>query len=149
MEYRVVGIDVAKETLDIALSDGTLLNHKQFENTQKGHLQLETWLRNQEAANAHICMEATGQYGDRVAEHLYSQGFFVSVVNPARIKHYGNSKLRRNKTDKADAQLIAEYFRSGRRPRRPSRQRANGQSASLLLSIIKTLFLGCPPHPGI
>jgi transposase len=28
---------------------------------------------------------------------------------PARIKHYGNSKLRRNKTDKADAQLIAEY----------------------------------------
>ena len=33
----------------------------------------------------------------------------MSVVNPARIKHYASSKLRRNKTDKADAELIAEY----------------------------------------
>ena len=33
----------------------------------------------------------------------------MSVVNPARIKAYASSKLRRNKTDKADAQLIAEY----------------------------------------
>jgi transposase len=31
------------------------------------------------------------------------------VVNPARIKHYGESKLHRNKTDKADAALIAEF----------------------------------------
>ena len=38
-----------------------------------------------------------------------NQGWQVSVVNPARIKAYANSKLRRNKTDKADAQLIAEY----------------------------------------
>jgi transposase len=54
-------------------------------------------------------MEATGQYGNDLAEYLYQQGWKVSVVNPARIKAYGNSKLRRNKTDKADAQLIAEY----------------------------------------
>ena len=33
----------------------------------------------------------------------------VSVVNPARIKRYGESKLHRNKTDKADAFLIAEF----------------------------------------
>jgi transposase len=109
MEQRVLGIDVAKETLDVALSDGVRLNYDQFVNTQKGHEELEQWLRKQTDSRVHVCLEATGQYGDGVAEYLFAQGFPVSVVNPARIKHYGNSKLRRNKTDKADAQLIAEY----------------------------------------
>lgn len=109
MEQRVLGIDVAKETLDIALSDGIHLNHGQFANTQKGHEQLEQWLRKQSDSSVHVCLEATGQYGEGVSEFLFAHGFTVSVVNPARIKHYGNSKLRRNKTDKADAQLIAEY----------------------------------------
>jgi transposase len=54
-------------------------------------------------------MEATGQYGEKAATHLFMQEHDVSVVNPARIKAYGNSKLRRNKTDKADSYLIAEY----------------------------------------
>jgi transposase len=109
MEPQVLGIDVAKATLDIALSDGFRLQHGQFANTEKGHMQLECWLKEHSAASVHVCMEATGQYGDRIAEYLFSRGFPVSVVNPARIKHYANSKLRRNKTDKADAQLIAEY----------------------------------------
>lgn len=109
MEQRVLGIDVAKDTLDIAFFDGVHMNHDQFQNNQKGHEQLELWVRKQTDSRVHICLEATGQYGDGVAEFLFSQGFPVSVVNPARIKHYANSKLRRNKTDKADAQLIAEY----------------------------------------
>jgi transposase len=109
MEQRVLGIDIAKETLDTVLSDGIHMNHSQFQNTQKGYELLELWLQKQRANDIHVCLEATGQYGDGVAEYLYLRGFTVSVVNPARIKHYGNSKLRRNKTDKADAQLIAEY----------------------------------------
>jgi transposase len=109
MEKLVAGIDVAKLTLDIALSNGQKTQHNQFENTPKGHELLAKWLTRQGANSAHICMEATGQYGDGIAEYLYSLGFPVSVVNPARIKHYANSKLRRNKTDKADAQIIAEF----------------------------------------
>jgi transposase len=109
MEQRVLGIDVAKETLDTVLSDGIHMKHNQFQNIQKGYELLEEWLQKQRAYDVHACLEATGQYGDRVAEYLYQRGLTVSVVNPARIKHYGNSKLRRNKTDKADAQLIAEY----------------------------------------
>lgn len=54
-------------------------------------------------------MEVTGQYGDGIAEYLYRSGHAVSVVNPARIKRYGDSKLHRNKTDKADAMLITEF----------------------------------------
>jgi len=109
MEQRVLGIDVAKETLDIALSDGIHLNNGQFSNDQKGYDELERWLRKHSNSSIHICLEATGQYGDGVAEYLFAHGHLVSVVNPARIKYYANSKLRRNKTDKADAELIAEY----------------------------------------
>ena len=61
------------------------------------------------AQETHACLEATGQYGEAVAEYLFECGHQVSVVNPARIKRYGESKLHRNKTDKADAALIAEF----------------------------------------
>jgi transposase len=54
-------------------------------------------------------MEATGRYGEDLAHFLYVSGHNVSIVNPAQIKHYGKSLLRRTKTDKADSRLIAEF----------------------------------------
>lgn len=111
MEQRVLGIDVSKETLDVAVEEHGSIRCGQFANHAKGHMQLDAWLQKQGTSPAHVCLEATGQYGDKIAKYLYEQGYRVSVVNPAKIKHYGSSKLRRNKTDKADAQLIAEYCR--------------------------------------
>jgi transposase len=46
-----------------------------------------------------------------VAEFLVQAGYRVSVVNPARIKGYADSQLQRNKTDKLDAYLIADFCR--------------------------------------
>ena len=57
----------------------------------------------------HACLEATGQYGEGVAEYLFQKGYAVSVINPVRIKAYGESKMRRNKTDRLDADLIADF----------------------------------------
>jgi len=57
----------------------------------------------------HACLEATGVYGEAVAEFLYEKGHRVSVVNPLRIKSYANSDLQRNKTDSADARTIAAF----------------------------------------
>ena len=57
------------------------------------------------------CMPAwkpPGSMGRR-AEFLYQQGYPVSVVNLTRIKRFGDSELHRNKTDKADAVLIAQF----------------------------------------
>lgn len=111
MEKRILGMDVSKETLDVALEEHGSMRCGQFGNHAKGHMQLGDWLQKQGTTPVHVCLEATGQYGDGVAEYLYQKGYKVSVVNPAKIKHYASSKLRRNKTDKADAQLIAEYCR--------------------------------------
>lgn len=60
-------------------------------------------------------MEATGGYEVSLAEYLYSKGFRVSVVNPARIKGFATSRLSRVKTDKADSELIA-YFCEAMKP---------------------------------
>ena len=34
--------------------------------------------------DAHVCLEATGRYGEVVAIYLHARGYAVSVVNPAR-----------------------------------------------------------------
>lgn len=109
MIQPVLGIDIAKDTFDVALILAGKTWNEHFENSPDGFKSLSRWVGRHTHEKVHACMEATGQYGDALAEYLYQQGWQVSVVNPARIKAYANSKLRRNKTDKADAQLIAEY----------------------------------------
>ena len=106
---NVVGIDVSKDSLDVVLVKDGRKHHKVFRNSQVGHKRMQNWLVSREAGQVHACLEATGQYGERISEYLYQCGHQVSVVNPARIKRYGESKLHRNKTDKADAALIAEF----------------------------------------
>jgi transposase len=109
MERSVIGIDVAKDSLDVFLISGSQQGYQQFSNDLGGYRHLVAWLKHKRADQAHACLEATGQYSDGVAEYLYEQGLAVSVINPARIKAYGRSKLLRNKTDKADAELIARF----------------------------------------
>jgi len=112
MKQNIVGIDIAKDTLEVCLMANEKIGNQQFPNSTEGHHRLGAWLKKQKTKPLHICLEATGQYGNVVAEFLYEQNYTVSVVNPARIKAFGQSKLRRNKTDKADAQLIADFCAS-------------------------------------
>jgi transposase len=105
----IIGIDVSKDKHDLILICEGRKYHKVISNDLKGFEQLGKWLKKRQVTKLHACLEATGQYGEPVAEWLYNQGHQVSVVNPARLKHYGESKLHRNKTDKADADLIAEF----------------------------------------
>lgn len=54
-------------------------------------------------------MEATGTYGESLALYLHEVGHTVSVVNPAAIKAFAQSRLSRTKTDRVDAELIARF----------------------------------------
>jgi transposase len=112
----ILGIDVSKNTLDVALVTEGGVFHKLINNDTQGYQQLEKWMKARETGEVHACLEATGQYGDGVAEYLVKRSHSVSVVNPARIKRYGESKLHRNKTDKADASLIAEFCQKEKPP---------------------------------
>jgi transposase len=106
-----LGIDVSKATLDVVLVRAES-QHAQVSNDKRGWRTLENFLKKRCPQKAHVCLEATGLYGDGVAEFLHERGYVVSVVNPARIKAYGDSQLRRNKTDRTDAALIADFCRT-------------------------------------
>jgi transposase len=104
-----LGLDVSKVRLDVALLVDDKPRTAFFDNTPSGFQKLRNWLRKRTAEPVHACLEATGTYGQDVAQFLTDEGHQVSVVNPARIKAYGQSRLTRNKTDQIDAQLIADF----------------------------------------
>ena len=107
-EY-VLGIDIAKKKLDVCLLINGKALMKKFDNELKGFKLLQGWLRSLRIERAHACLEATGSYGEAVAEFLHEHGHQVSVVNPLRINGFAKSDLKRNKTDQADARTIAEF----------------------------------------
>ncbi len=106
----ILGIDVAKDTFDVALyENGTVIASGQFTNKPAGYKKLTTWLNKKTSQPVWACLEATGRYGDGLALYLHEQGHQVSLVNPARTKKYAESKLQRNKNDKIDARTIADF----------------------------------------
>jgi transposase len=101
-----VGIDVSKDRLDACqLGPGGRTRQRAFPNTATGFRRLAAWAD----PAAHFCLESTGRYGRGVADHLAAAGRHVAVVNPARIRYAGLMRGQGNKTDAADAKLIAEY----------------------------------------
>ena len=111
MSEAILGIDVSKKKLDVALmmDDKTMV--KKFENSPKGFALLHGWLRSLHIDLVYACLESTGGYGEPIAEFLHGKGHHVSIVNPFRIKAFANSDLQRNKTDPADARTIADFCR--------------------------------------
>ena len=109
MDRPVVGIDIAKSSFDVFLIHEEKQHYRSFPNKPEGFEQLSNWLQECGVQQVHACMEATGRYGEELAQYLYEQDHQVSVVNPARIRDYARSKLTRNKTDKLDAKIIAFF----------------------------------------
>jgi transposase len=109
----IVGIDVAKAKLDVALKQPAgKWKTKVVANSPAGFEELRAWLAKHGVSVAHVCMEATGVYWERSAEDLVDHGFAVSVINPAQIKAFGGALGLRTKTDAVDAKLIAEFCSS-------------------------------------
>jgi transposase len=104
-----LGIDISKADFHVELSVNEKLRHRRFVNRKEGFKELCVWLARHKAVAVHVCLEATGRYGDELALHLYEAGHVVSVINPAQIKAFGQSELLRNKDDRPDAGLIRRF----------------------------------------
>ena len=109
MTRGILGIDIAKDTYDVALVVDEQSHSRKFKNREEEFGKLAKWLSQKGVSEVHACMEATGRYGDALAHWLHGQGHTVSIVNPMVIRAYGMSQMARNKTDKVDAALIARY----------------------------------------
>ena len=58
-----------------------------------------------------IALESTGGYGDELVKLAFQAGKTVYVLNPRRVKRFRESLDYRAKTDRIDAELIAEYVK--------------------------------------
>jgi transposase len=132
-----IGLDVSKDTLDACLlrpNDKRL--SKQFANDASGHAKLLRWVEQlAPQSRAHFCLEATGSYSNGVALYLAEAEQLVSVVNPARIHFFGKGQGQGNKTDKADATLIALFCRK----ETPELWRAASPEVRWLVALVRRL----------
>jgi len=109
-----VGIDVAATTLAVVVS--AVPGAQAVVNTAPGWQQLQAWLvaPGAQPAATLVVLEATGAYWQGVATALTGGGWTVSVVSPSSVRHDAQARLRRAKTDRVDAAVLAAYGRAVR-----------------------------------
>jgi len=102
---KIIGIDISKQTFDVGFKKESTWYHLVFKNNEKGFskllekVEIDDW----------IVMEASGPYYFQLALFFFTKNINVCVLNPLIIRRYSQTKLYRAKTDKKDAQTIAEY----------------------------------------
>lgn len=112
-----VGIDVSKgcHTAAAVDADGQVrIKELRFTDDAAGYQSLLTALaRLPEPGSVWVCLEATGNYGHRLAAFLRGQpGFTVSMVNARQSHHFAKVLMARTKTDRVDALILARYARA-------------------------------------
>lgn len=107
-----LGIDISKSKFDACLLLESKISFKTFGNSYDGFQALIAWLTELGVTSVHACMEGTGRLWIPLAEYLHGRAIPVSVVNPLRICGFAKSDLRRSKTDKLDAKIIARFCRA-------------------------------------
>ena len=117
MKKLFVGIDFSKEKIDVAiifaegLTETSMRVSNEYKNSVSGYKQLVKWV--EESSNETepslwlFCGENTGDYSKPLCNFLYGRGFDMWLENAKSIKDA--SGIRRLKSDRADANMIAEY----------------------------------------
>lgn len=117
MKKLFVGIDFSKEKIDVAiifaegLTETSMRLFNEFKNSVSGYKQLVKWVEESsnetEPSQWLFCGENTGDYSKPLCNFLYGRGFDMWLENAKSIKDA--SGIRRLKSDRTDANMIAEY----------------------------------------
>jgi len=102
-----VGIDVSKNTLDVAVD--SIPSPRSFPNSDDGFLQLIAWLA--PLSPVAIVLEATGGYQQACRLALLDAKLPAVVVNPRQVRDFAKATGRLEKTDKIDAKVLAQFAR--------------------------------------
>ncbi|MCX6000482.1 MAG: transposase, partial [Chloroflexi bacterium] len=109
-----VGIDVAKECLDIAT---TSEHATRFAYDHKGMKEAVSLLKKLKPVL--VVLEATGQLESALVATLQSDGLPVVVVNPRQVRDFAKAKGILAKTDAVDARVLALFGEAVRPAIRP------------------------------
>ena len=111
-----VGIDISKYKHDCFICSNTgevIVENLSFENNQKGFQQFLDLLKPYDNSNVRIGLEATGHYGLNLKLFLEKNNYSFMEFNPLLVKEFYKSlTLRKTKTDKVDATVIAQKLMS-------------------------------------
>jgi len=110
-KYKIfVGIDISKSWIDVAVLNDSLAAHRNYGNNKKDFKLMLSWLKTFARPNEMLlCMENTGIYTMPLWEYLAAHKIPFVVENALQIKL--SMGIRRGKSDKADAKLIARYIK--------------------------------------
>ena len=117
MKNLFIGVDFSKEKIDVVMISANGLNEtaprmsNEFENNKSGFNKLVKWVKKNsdelDDSNVLFCGENTGGYSLGLCNYLYGKGKDMWLENAKNIKDA--SGIRRLKSDRADASMIAEY----------------------------------------
>ncbi len=104
-----LGVDIAKESLACFLAG----EYFEVPNTAQGQRQLLARVRRRKGESVHVICEATGPYGRALVAALHQAQVLVTVANPRRVRDFARFRGQLAKTDKIDAQILAQYGELG------------------------------------
>lgn len=108
-----LGIDVAKASFDFCLlsANGSCLWRGKLDNEPAAieRFLAQLCVRVAKLKQVHLALESSGVYGNGLVGALHRRELAVSLLNPAQVKFFGLSVLRRTKNDRVDAALIARF----------------------------------------
>ena len=110
-----IGIDVSKGKSTVCgMKPGGEIVYAPFEvqHTREGMLELVSLLRGS-GEEVRVVLESTGSYHCPVVAALLENGIFVSVVNSLRMKRFCSQSIRKVKTDRIDAIVLAVVLMAG------------------------------------
>lgn len=115
MVESFVGIDVAKNTLDLRLEPAGESLHVAYDDAGVA----EICRRLKATPPTLIVMEATGGLETRLASELAAGGLPVAVINPRQARDFAKATGQLAKTDRVDAAILADFARAIRPAVRP------------------------------
>lgn len=104
-----IGVDVAKESLDVAWSYGDQWRRLTVANDRAGLASLISQLP--PASEARVVVEATGGYERGLVTMLVEAGYRTAVVNPRQVRDFAKALGILAKTDRIDAVVLAQFGR--------------------------------------
>lgn len=103
---RIIGVDVASRKLDIF--DTNTDRYQVIKNTSETISEFVKQLADDPLCTL-VVMEATGGYERGLLDLLHELKIDCAVVNPLRVRQFAKGCGKLEKTDKIDAQMLAEY----------------------------------------
>jgi transposase len=118
MGRLIVGVDISKDSFSVAGLDEEgkecFSGSYSMDSDGFGRFLERVTSSCQDREKILVGMESTGCYHLNLFSFLLSQGIHAVVINPLLIANFAKRSLRKTKTDKKDARVIAKFLMENR-----------------------------------